>query len=79
MNSSLFSRLNSIRLTIAFRYLFLVSASRLSSSSAFNASVKITGEVNLDKIEEATIIFLKKLKRRKKNGDDDKTRIIIKQ
>ena len=44
-----------------------------------NATVKITGEVNLDKIEEATIIFLKKLKRRKKNGDDDKTRIIIKQ
>lgn len=44
-----------------------------------NATVKITGEVNLDKIEEATIIFFKKIQRRKKNGDDNKTRAIVKQ
>lgn len=43
-----------------------------------NATVKIAGEVNLDKIEKATIIFLKNLQRRKNNGDNNKARAIAK-
>lgn len=43
-----------------------------------NATVKVVGEPNLDKIKEATIIFIKSTQRRSKNGFD-KTRAINKE
>lgn len=39
-----------------------------------NAIIRVRGEVNREKIEEATIIFLKKrMQKEKKNGNKDKT------
>lgn len=43
-----------------------------------NATVKVIGEPNLDKIKEATIIFIKSTQRRSKNGFDE-TRAINKE
>lgn len=44
-----------------------------------NATIRIAGEVNREKIEEATIIFMKKVQRsRKKNDNNDQTRTITK-
>ena len=41
-----------------------------------NAVVYIYGKVDRKKIEEATVIFMTKIKRSKDNGNDDKTRTI---
>lgn len=41
-----------------------------------NSHIYVRGRVNREYIEEATIIFMTKVQRSKKNGNDDKTRII---
>ena len=41
-----------------------------------NAVVYIYGKVDRKKIEEATVIFMSKIQRSKKNGNDNKTRTI---
>jgi hypothetical protein len=41
-----------------------------------NAVIYIYGKVNRKKIEEATVIFMTKIKRSKDDGNDNKTRSI---
>lgn len=41
-----------------------------------NATIYIYGEVNREKIEEATIIFMRNIQRSKKHEHDNKTRSI---
>ena len=38
-----------------------------------NATIYVYGEVNREKIEEATIIFMRNIQRRKKDEYDNKT------
>ena len=41
-----------------------------------NSHIYVRGRVNREYIEEATIIFMKKVQRSKKNGNNNKTRTI---
>lgn len=41
-----------------------------------NSHIYVRGRVNREYIEEATIIFMTKIKRSKDNGNNDKTRTI---